>query len=112
MSMVYCRGCGKQIHETADRCPHCGYRQAIGSLSGFSWSAALTITASVICVINWLIYPSWTIDHVVGNALFGLLGLVSAVFWYRRTIQYRVASILCVGVSLITLILSLGFTPS
>lgn len=23
-SMVYCRGCGKEIHETAKACPHCG----------------------------------------------------------------------------------------
>lgn len=23
-SMVYCRGCGKEIHETAISCPHCG----------------------------------------------------------------------------------------
>ncbi|MFL7172470.1 zinc-ribbon domain-containing protein, partial [Escherichia coli] len=23
-SMVYCRGCGKEIHETAKSCPHCG----------------------------------------------------------------------------------------
>jgi len=22
--MVYCRGCGKEIHETAKACPHCG----------------------------------------------------------------------------------------
>lgn len=26
-SMVYCRGCGKEIHETAVACPHCGARQ-------------------------------------------------------------------------------------
>ncbi|MDF7826626.1 zinc ribbon domain-containing protein [Pontiellaceae bacterium B12227] len=24
MSMVFCRGCGKEIHETAPTCPHCG----------------------------------------------------------------------------------------
>lgn len=23
-SMVYCRGCSKEIHETARSCPHCG----------------------------------------------------------------------------------------
>ncbi len=27
MSMVFCRGCGKQIHETAASCPHCGAPQ-------------------------------------------------------------------------------------
>lgn len=27
MSMVFCRGCGKEIHETAPTCPHCGAPQ-------------------------------------------------------------------------------------
>ncbi|EBJ0067711.1 zinc ribbon domain-containing protein [Escherichia coli] len=27
-SMVYCRGCGKEIHETAKSCPHCGATNA------------------------------------------------------------------------------------
>lgn len=27
MSMVFCRGCGKEIHETAVTCPHCGAPQ-------------------------------------------------------------------------------------
>ena len=29
MAMVHCRGCGKEIHETAPTCPHCGAPQAI-----------------------------------------------------------------------------------
>lgn len=27
MSMVFCRGCGKEIHSTANSCPHCGAQQ-------------------------------------------------------------------------------------
>ncbi|MDR3100782.1 MAG: TM2 domain-containing protein [Paraburkholderia sp.] len=27
MSMVFCRGCGKEIHESAVSCPHCGAAQ-------------------------------------------------------------------------------------
>jgi hypothetical protein len=27
MGMVFCRGCGKEIHETAPTCPHCGAQQ-------------------------------------------------------------------------------------
>lgn len=29
MSMIHCRGCGKQIHETAPSCPHCGAPQVM-----------------------------------------------------------------------------------
>lgn len=28
MSMVFCRGCGKDIHSTAKSCPNCGAQQA------------------------------------------------------------------------------------
>jgi TM2 domain-containing membrane protein YozV len=27
MAMVFCRGCGKEIHESAVACPHCGAPQ-------------------------------------------------------------------------------------
>lgn len=29
--MVYCRGCGKEIHASALACPHCGARQRVGT---------------------------------------------------------------------------------
>jgi len=28
MGMVFCRGCGKEIHDSAQACPHCGAQQA------------------------------------------------------------------------------------
>jgi uncharacterized membrane protein YhaH (DUF805 family) len=33
MTMVFCRGCGKEIHETAVTCPHCGAPQNTQSIS-------------------------------------------------------------------------------
>ncbi|POP43852.1 hypothetical protein CHU32_18270 [Superficieibacter electus] len=29
--MVFCRGCGKEIHESANACPHCGASQVAQS---------------------------------------------------------------------------------
>lgn len=29
--MVFCRGCGKEMHETASSCPHCGAQQVAQS---------------------------------------------------------------------------------
>ncbi|MFI3308423.1 TM2 domain-containing protein [Ewingella allii] len=28
-NMVFCRGCGKEIHETARSCPHCGATNSV-----------------------------------------------------------------------------------
>lgn len=36
MSMVFCRGCGKEIHESAPTCPHCGFVQGVQKKSGAS----------------------------------------------------------------------------
>ena len=29
--MVYCRGCGKELHESARACPHCGATQGVAN---------------------------------------------------------------------------------
>jgi uncharacterized membrane protein YhaH (DUF805 family) len=50
MSMVFCRGCGKEIHETAATCPHCGAQQTVSTpaanvagdeVQAFDWYVAV-----------------------------------------------------------------------
>lgn len=74
MAMVFCNGCGKEIHETAPTCPHCGAPQravAAGKtagdvkeipegVKGWSWGAFL---------LNWI----WAIGN---KTWIGLLALV------------------------------------
>lgn len=40
MGMVFCRGCGKEIHETAPTCPHCGAVQMIPQVHGTAQESA------------------------------------------------------------------------
>lgn len=42
MGMVYCRGCAKEIHESATTCPHCGAVQQ-ASASGDVSSTIIVI---------------------------------------------------------------------
>ncbi len=72
MSMVFCRGCGKEIHETAPSCPQCGALQSIKSsadapipdgIKGWSWGAFL---------LNWI----WAIFN---RTWWGLLALIPYV---------------------------------
>lgn len=42
--MVFCRGCGKEIHETAISCPHCGAQQR-ATISIKSQSVATLLAA-------------------------------------------------------------------
>lgn len=72
MGMVFCRGCGKEIHETAPTCPHCGAPQGVKSITtdtipdgikGWSWGA-------------FLLGPIWAIGN---KTWIGLLALVPYV---------------------------------
>lgn len=66
--MVFCRGCGKEIHESAPNCPHCGAPQKAGGaekeipdgIRGWSWGAFF---------LNWI----WAIGN---KTWIGLLALV------------------------------------
>jgi hypothetical protein len=73
MSMVFCRGCGKEIHETATACPHCGALQNVvkkieggaipDGIKGWSWGAFF---------LNWI----WAIGN---KTWIGLLALIPYV---------------------------------
>jgi len=52
-NMVFCRGCGKEIHESAPACPHCGATQA-GAASTAQGSKWMTITALVLGAMTFL----------------------------------------------------------
>ncbi|EAU0146538.1 NINE protein [Salmonella enterica] len=41
MSMVFCRGCGREIHESAKTCPQCGATQSVASGEKSRITAAL-----------------------------------------------------------------------
>lgn len=67
MGMVFCRGCGKEIHETAPTCPHCGAPQAIPS--------TVNSTRSVGKLIGWAVV--WMLVFWVGSLL--LAGMIAGV---------------------------------
>lgn len=49
MSMVFCRGCGKEIHETAATCPHCGAQQIL------STPAAANVAGDEVQAFDWYV---------------------------------------------------------
>ncbi len=56
MGMVYCRGCGKEIHETAPTCPLCGAPQLMTSIVAARRNIGVLIFWSVIwTIVFWLL---------------------------------------------------------
>jgi Na+-driven multidrug efflux pump len=90
--MVFCRGCGKEIHETAFACPHCGAPQRpaqapdaarhAGKLIGWAlaWTVVMWFGALLVSgMIAGLLSPddASAAGKRVGESLGGLLLLVS-----------------------------------
>ena len=70
MAMVFCRGCAKEIHESAPTCPNCGATPAVSrqdaipdGVRGWSWGAF---------VLTWI----WAIGN---RTWIGLLALIPYV---------------------------------
>jgi ribosomal protein L37E len=73
MSMVHCRGCGKQIHESAPTCPHCGAPQAaVQSAHSAAASDKKKISAALLC---WFLGVFGAHRFYVGKVGTGLIQL-------------------------------------
>ena len=46
MSLIHCEECGQQVSDTANRCPHCGYRLK----KGYGFSVASMVLGIISCV--------------------------------------------------------------
>lgn len=82
MGMVFCRGCGKEIHESAPICPHCGAPQYVkGTAAPANVSTGLLVCgyASALLfpfagiVIGIMVLIRGAIGH--GIAILGILSL-------------------------------------
>jgi hypothetical protein len=81
MAMVFCRGCGKEIHETAQVCPLCGAAQ------GFPY---VDSTRSTVKLIGWAIvwlFVFWFGSFVVIGAVAGVIHTQDAHDAGARAVQ-------------------------
>lgn len=65
MNMVFCRGCGKEIHEEAPMCPHCGAPQHL--------VAKKSTFALILFGIVWT-FVFWFLFLIITGFIMGLLG--------------------------------------
>lgn len=83
--MIFCHGCGKQIHETAPTCPHCGAPQKIEKKIPESRSPHWTsITSFVTGIVSFLMMltesaGTWSQDAIVGGLLLGAIPVVFGI---------------------------------
>ena len=68
MEMVYCRGCSKEIHQTAASCPGCGAPQAVPSAANTGRNVFKLVGLGVLYSIGFWI-GSLFLTGIVAGAL-------------------------------------------
>lgn len=80
--MVFCRLCGKEVHETASACPHCGGVQHLISApphqtsDGPLWVPITSLVLGIICILAFSDVSKLDKDAILGLGSFSVAGLV------------------------------------
>lgn len=77
--MVFCRGCGKQIHETAPSCPSCGALQNLAPTpthsQSYHWTHIVSLVTAVLFFLLLAAEPDqqWSQDECIGLIVLSLI---------------------------------------
>jgi hypothetical protein len=85
--MIFCRGCGKQIHETAQHCPQCGATQ--GNVAGKEkphWASITALISGIVVLLIALAEPDgqWDNDTIVGAMVLGAIPASFALYSFSQ----------------------------
>lgn len=82
--MVFCRGCGKEIHETAEFCPQCGAPQIALSArkATHHWSSITALITGIVVFLMILTEPDgqWDSDTVMGGMILGSIPIAFSLY--------------------------------
>ncbi len=82
MAMVFCRGCGKEVHDSAKACPHCGAPQNNASASSHSKTtlALVCFFVGMLGIHRFMVGKVGTgILHLITFGLFGIWTLIDFI---------------------------------
>lgn len=83
--MLFCRCCGKEIHETALSCPHCGGVQNSTVISvaqlpdGAFWVPITSMVLGIICALALFDDSQWDRDTILGLSISSVTGFIFGV---------------------------------
>jgi hypothetical protein len=111
MTMVFCRGCGKEIHESAPTCPHCGYvviASASADLGKSLWMAGVSLAISLISFLNWFGISTWDRNTIVGLWMFVFTATLLAGISLAQKRGGKVLSWVSIVISGLTFLILIG----
>lgn len=114
--MVFCHGCGKQIHESAITCPQCGALQTVSSNMPESndthWTSITSFISSIIAFVLMSTEPSgkWDSDTVAGGIFLAAIPIFFGVLSLSQSRSPRWMAATGVILGIVVLLASLGST--
>ena len=113
MSMIFCRGCGKQIHETAESCPQCGAPQ-VGfptQKANYHWSSIAALISGIVVFLMAMTEPDgkWDGDTVLGGMILGSIPIAFSLYSFSIS-EYKSRWMAITGITLgiIVVLASIG----
>jgi len=113
--MIFCTACGKELHETAPRCPHCGnphnpgagaHSAKVDAKVGPLWAAITSLVLGIWCVLAEI---SGDIGTTAGCGMLAIAGLVLGIVSLNISKRGKGMAIAGIVISAIGL---LGCVPS
>ncbi|MCO4856048.1 hydrogenase maturation nickel metallochaperone HypA [Herbaspirillum sp. WGmk3] len=110
MPMVFCRGCGKEIHDTAPLCPHCGapQTQATSTTSGSLWLAITSIVSAIFAAICAIQVNSFDHDQLVGGCAIALLALAAGAINLQQKKPGKGISVTAIVLAALSFLILIG----
>jgi len=110
MSMVFCRGCGEEIHDTAPLCPHCGapQTQTSSAVSGSLWLAIASIVLAVLAAICAVQVNSFDRDQLVGGSAIALVALAAGAINLQQKKPGKGISVTAIVVAAVSFLVLIG----
>lgn len=111
--MVFCRGCGKKIHETAQNCPQCGASQDNLDIhkNTYHWSCITGFIGGMIVFLMAMTEPNgkWDSDAVLGGMVLGAIPIAFSLYSFSQPSHHgRWMGVTGLILGIIVVLLSLG----
>src|SRR5450830_1331094 len=109
MTMIFCHGCGKQIHDSAPQCPQCGALPVNNSpSSNASWMSIVAIIVGGLGFLGSFDFNPRDKDQVVGIVFLTFIGLSLAGISLQQAKPGRNLSIIAITLSVLGLLICFG----
>lgn len=109
MTMVFCRGCGKELHESAPTCPHCGFvQQSEAKIKDSVWMAITAFVLAILCFLSWFDLPDWDADMKDGLWMFSIASLILGSVSLQQKRKLKILSIISVVIAILTMLILIG----